>query len=311
MPLTERQLTERRAHIGSSDVAAILGVNPYASAYDVWLEKTGRYDPRDERQSDAAAAGNRLEPVVLRWASQEGGLGDITRRGTERRLTGTPIKVHVDGLVKIDGSPVEAKTSGIFGPVIGYWGLPGTDQVPKYYIAQCTAHVMATKRDVCYLPVLLGGRGYQMFQVDRHQRLIDVIGEWCESFWQNHVKADTPPADTVGSEEVLKKSWRVEGKRTIIDKALGERWRKTRRLRLSLEKREKRLREQMLSLDPDAEVFDFGDDAKILQFKATQRRQLDQKRLKADYPELVDQYTYVNTSRSLTERKRDDREHTE
>lgn len=35
----------RKKYIGSSDIAAIMGKNPYRSAYQVWLEKTGRKEP--------------------------------------------------------------------------------------------------------------------------------------------------------------------------------------------------------------------------------------------------------------------------
>ncbi len=41
MPITNRQRKLRQDHIGSSDMAAILGVDPWRTAYDVWLEKTG------------------------------------------------------------------------------------------------------------------------------------------------------------------------------------------------------------------------------------------------------------------------------
>jgi len=41
--LNNQDFTCNRAHfIGGSDVAAILGLSPYRSAVDVWLEKTGQ-----------------------------------------------------------------------------------------------------------------------------------------------------------------------------------------------------------------------------------------------------------------------------
>lgn len=42
MPITQKQREFRRSHIGSSDIAAILGKDPYKTAYDVWLDKTGQ-----------------------------------------------------------------------------------------------------------------------------------------------------------------------------------------------------------------------------------------------------------------------------
>jgi predicted phage-related endonuclease len=37
----EEWLVLRRKGIGGSDVSAILGINPWKTAMDVWLEKTG------------------------------------------------------------------------------------------------------------------------------------------------------------------------------------------------------------------------------------------------------------------------------
>jgi predicted phage-related endonuclease len=39
MSLTPEQIAIRRTRIGSSEVGAILGIDPYKSAYDVWTEK--------------------------------------------------------------------------------------------------------------------------------------------------------------------------------------------------------------------------------------------------------------------------------
>ncbi len=40
-------LEDRRKGIGGSDVATILGLNQYKSAYQLWLEKTGQVELKD------------------------------------------------------------------------------------------------------------------------------------------------------------------------------------------------------------------------------------------------------------------------
>ncbi|HRR40229.1 MAG TPA: YqaJ viral recombinase family protein [Syntrophales bacterium] len=76
MPITETQREARRKHLGSSDVAAILGVDPFKNAYDVWLEKTGKVDSSDI-SSEAAEIGNALETGILNLAERR--LGKILR----------------------------------------------------------------------------------------------------------------------------------------------------------------------------------------------------------------------------------------
>lgn len=64
----EDWLAVRKGGIGSSDAAAAVGLSPYKSQLELWLEKTGRdaslpkIDPQDEESP--ANWGNVLEPIV-------------------------------------------------------------------------------------------------------------------------------------------------------------------------------------------------------------------------------------------------------
>ena len=44
MTITEKQLAARDSGLGSSEIAAILGRDPWRTAWDVWAVKTGRAD---------------------------------------------------------------------------------------------------------------------------------------------------------------------------------------------------------------------------------------------------------------------------
>ena len=46
-------LEDRRKGIGGSDVATILGLNQYKSAYQLWLEKTGQVELKDTESEPA------------------------------------------------------------------------------------------------------------------------------------------------------------------------------------------------------------------------------------------------------------------
>ena len=67
MPATETQLEQRRSRLGSSDIAAILGVDTHKNAYDVWLDKTGKLIPEPESENDPRYAGKLIEPASS-WA---------------------------------------------------------------------------------------------------------------------------------------------------------------------------------------------------------------------------------------------------
>lgn len=73
----EDWLNVRRQGIGSSDAAAAVGLNPYKSQLELWLEKTGRdgllpkTDPLDEESP--AYWGNILEPIVAAHYTRRSG----------------------------------------------------------------------------------------------------------------------------------------------------------------------------------------------------------------------------------------------
>jgi putative phage-type endonuclease len=70
MGLTPEQLELRRSGIGGSDIAAILGLSPYATPLDVFRSKVENYVQSD---SWAFRRGRLLEPVVAQIYAEETG----------------------------------------------------------------------------------------------------------------------------------------------------------------------------------------------------------------------------------------------
>lgn len=62
---SEKWHSYRLSHIGSSEVGAIMGLNPWRSAVEVWREKTGQ--SRLAPLNAAIELGNRLEPICRIW----------------------------------------------------------------------------------------------------------------------------------------------------------------------------------------------------------------------------------------------------
>ena len=59
----ETWLAERRKRLGATDVSAILGLNPYKTAYEVWLDKRNMLEPWNGNA--ATSLGLMLEPAIL------------------------------------------------------------------------------------------------------------------------------------------------------------------------------------------------------------------------------------------------------
>lgn len=60
----EAWLEHRKKYIGGSDASAILGLNPWKSNVDLWLEKTGQVTPEDISQKPYVQYGIAAEPII-------------------------------------------------------------------------------------------------------------------------------------------------------------------------------------------------------------------------------------------------------
>ena len=67
----ESWLAERRLGIGGSDIAILLGLNPWKSEQDLIMDKLDLIPQKDQFQgNEATRAGNRLEPFVANWYAE-------------------------------------------------------------------------------------------------------------------------------------------------------------------------------------------------------------------------------------------------
>jgi predicted phage-related endonuclease len=225
MAITAEQRANRKNHLGSSDIPAILGFSRFANAYDVWLLKTGRVEEKEKKQ-DYITAGNLLEQPIIEWCSSHLGQRIVTEGVLlERRVQDTPIVTHMDGFVDAgEGEPVECKSEGVDHPIIEPWGETGTDEVPEYTFIQAHCHLMATDTELCHVPTFLGGRGFGYFFVQRDNAIVDLIRREAVRFWEENVLKDVPPENVAPTLAMAKRIRHVEGDVVALDPAVIESW---------------------------------------------------------------------------------------
>jgi putative phage-type endonuclease len=183
-------MTDRRASIGASEAAAVLGLSPYKTPLDVYLEKTGDV-PAPVLDSEPVYWGRALESLILqRYMADTGRALDVVQqvyRSPEHPfMTATPDAVGADRLVEI-------KTAGI--RQAAQWGEPGTDAVPIQYLVQVTHQMIVTGHQLADMAVLIGGQDYRVYAVPLDRELAAAVIEREREFW-SAVSARTPPAPT-------------------------------------------------------------------------------------------------------------------
>ena len=202
-----RWLEARRTGIGGSDIAAILGLSPWKTALDVYLEKRGEVED-SVSDSDAVYWGNVLEAVVadeyakrtgrkiqrinqiIRHPEYDWAIGSIDRAivadGTRAR-----IDRRTSRLLGADGV-LECKTTSAFARA--QWGRDEDDEaIPLHYQAQGMWYLAITGLPWCDFAALIGGQRFVIKRLMRDDEVIAQIFERAEDFWHRHVLAGVPP----------------------------------------------------------------------------------------------------------------------
>lgn len=197
-------LAERRNAIGGSDTSAILGLNPYATPYTVWADKTGRLPPKED--SEAMRQGRDFEQYVADRFTEVS--GKKTRR--VNAILKSPeypfASANIDRDIVGEDSGLECKTTS----VLNLRNFRDGD-FPAQYYTQSVHYLAVTGYTRWYVAVLILNKGFLIYQLTRKEG--DTVPDWCESsvyvsdneiatlmdaereFWKL-VEADTPPEVT-------------------------------------------------------------------------------------------------------------------
>ncbi|MBQ8836431.1 MAG: YqaJ viral recombinase family protein [Clostridia bacterium] len=173
--------------IGGSDAGAVVGLNPYKSAYSLWAEKTGRVAEFEGNLT--TEVGSYLEEFVAKLFERE--TGKRVRR-KNRMLVNSDYPfafADVDRLVVGERALLEIKTTNS----IPLMKKVRQGEFPEQYYAQCVHYLAVSGLEKAYLAVLIGCRDFRIFELERDEGEISALMEAERSFWFDNVKADAPP----------------------------------------------------------------------------------------------------------------------
>lgn len=191
---------DRTKFIGGSDVAAILGVSPWKTPFELWQQKTGRVEkeaitPEKQKIFDR---GHRLEPVVLDMLvdrlRDEGHEVEILRRNERYIDSEHPFMAcEIDFELMLDGEHVNGDCKTVHPFAAKKWGEEGTDEVPIEYAAQFMHGLGVTGRNRCIVATLIGMDDLLIYWVERDEETIAGIRNRVVQFWNECILADVEP----------------------------------------------------------------------------------------------------------------------
>ncbi|CEO21172.1 YqaJ viral recombinase family nuclease [Paraclostridium sordellii] len=307
----EEWLEARRGGIGGSDASSVLGFNPYKSSISVYLEKIQNNNlSRDLERKDGISLinknqfkeevsykmelGNKLEEFVAREFTLKTGKKVRNINGILKNDNYPFALANIDRAVVGEKAFLECKVTNSFSKKL--W----KKEVPMHYQIQMTHYMAVTGATHCYVAALIGNEDLVIHKIYRDEELINKVMNLEKRFWDECVLGESLP-NPDGSDDysnMLQGIYKDSKKEELIlfeKDDLMSRYDEVCELSKDIYKEKKTIEQYIQSQMKDYEVAYLGD--RKITWKTQIRNSLDSKKLKKEYPELVDRYMKTTTSR--------------
>jgi len=277
----------RRKGIGGSDAPAIIGLDRYRSAFDVYADKLGL--KQEQPDNEAMRQGRDLEEYVAsRFCEYTG--KKVRRRNAILQHPEYPWMIaDIDRWVVGENAGFEAKTTSVLNRAKFSQG-----EFPPNYYVQCMHYMAVTGAERWYLAVLVLNKSFHVFTIERDEAEIQALIAAEKDFWENHVLKQIPPAPD-GSEatsEVIKQLF-PEAKEREEVALFGYEDKIEQYLQLDaqlkeLEKQKDAIKQELQLALSDAEIG--RAQGYIVEWKNQVRQTLDTDKLKKEQAEIYKKY---------------------
>lgn len=287
----EQWLEYRRKGIGGSDVSAILGLNPWQSAYHVWQEKTSEEPPKN-MDSERMRVGRDLEDYVAKRFEEATGKKVRRNNYLLQHDEHDFMLANIDREIIGENAILECKTTNSYS--IKDW----QDGPPAHYELQCHHYMAVTGAETCYIAVLIGNEAFKYYEVKQDSDIENMLIKAETAFWEL-VQTKQPPAPDGSSEysKMLDQKFMntIENAIDITNEEnihLIERLDEINELSKQLDTEKEEIQQQFKVQMKNNEVATISD--RKITWKAYVRTSLDSKTLKKDHPSVYEQYQKIS-----------------
>ena len=292
----ESWLQYRKQGIGGSDAGAVCGLNPYRTAIQVYYDKTS--DSIEKIDNEAMRQGRELEEYVARRFREASGKR-VRRANAMFYDEKNPFMLaDVDRMIVGENAGLECKTASPYSEE--KWR---DDKIPLSYQLQCYHYMSVCNADAWYIAVLIYGRDFKYYRIERDDEVIGNLIRIEEEFWNEYVlkRVIPDPDGSKTADAAIAERFKESKSTTIPLTGFDERLERRQEILSLLEKieTEKRQIDQELKLYlGDAEIAE--NEHYRVSWKNFSRSSIDEKRLKAEQPEIYEKYRRETTSRRFT-----------
>lgn len=212
--LTIEDLKDRQKGLGGSDIAAVLGLSPYKTPYELYLEKTAP-EPIETRCNEAMKWGVLLEDSIA-YGYQEQTGNEVEKCGEFLHPHHPIFFAHPDRLLSGNKKGLEIKNVSINAS--SSWGPSGSNIIPENYFMQISHYMYVTGFSEWDVAALIGGNTLRIYTFHHNKAFDEIIEESGLNFWKNHVEPRIPPEVSFSSsgKDILRKYHADIEQKTVV-----------------------------------------------------------------------------------------------
>ena len=290
----EEWLQHRQSGIGSSEVATIVGLNPWETPYQLWRRKLGIDPPKQE--TFAMKAGHYLEDAVAQFWHDETGQDIIKRSAVDWIIVNADkpyMRVSPDRTYWLAGMPHSNDNKGILECKTTQMSID-PDDIPKHWFCQVQYQLGVAELEQGSLAWLCSGRefGYKNLSLvpDFYGWLVDEV----ERFWTDNIQGKQEPTAANVQDVLLKYNRHTDGKIVEVNDEIFAAYQSLKELKdelSAIEERKTELEDKIKLGFGDAEAISYGGQT-IATWKAPKpSSKFDAKAFTAAHPDLAKEYT--------------------
>ena len=286
-------LRYRKKGITGTDAGAIVGLNPYSSAFQVYNDKVT--EEVEEFDNESMRQGRDLEEYVAKRFTEETGLR-VRKANAIYQNTEHPFMLaDFDRLIVGQAAGLECKTASAYSA--DKWA---DGKIPLHYQMQVQHYLAVSGYQKWYIAALIMGKEFVIREISRDEELIADLITIEERFWNENVQAKVVPAPD-GSRaysEMLAGRYHADREKSIPLFGMEEQLKRRDEIDALLQKleKEKAQIDQSIKLKMEDASYADSEGHHISWVQSVQQR-LDSKKLKAEQPQIYEKYTKSVESR--------------
>ena len=290
----EEWLQHRQSGIGSSEVATIVGLNPWETPYQLWRRKLGIDPPKQE--TFAMKAGHYLEDAVVQFWHDETGQDIIKRSAVDWIIVNADkpyMRVSPDRTYWLAGMPHSNDNKGILECKTTQMSID-PDDIPKHWFCQVQYQLGVAELEQGSLAWLCSGREFGYKNLSLVPDFYGWLVEEVERFWTDNIQGKQEPTAANVQDVLLKYNRHTDGKIVEVNDEIFAAYKSLKELKdelSSIEERKAELEDKIKLGFGDAEAISYGGQT-IATWKAPKpSSKFDAKAFTAAHPDLAKEYT--------------------